>query len=116
MKLRWRLLLAIGLAGLLPLIPLLLSVRGTVKLGIRTLAPDEIGLSLQSGLQLARRAIASEERALRLRLQEYSTSLPLPGGTVHAVPPRPAAGDSLLYAKTSAGDWWRWSEERWIPS
>ncbi len=54
MKLRWRILLALTFAALLPLIPMWLSISSTLKTGIRALTPETTMEALDGGIRIAR--------------------------------------------------------------
>lgn len=69
MKLRWRLVLALIIASLIPLFPLMLNVRSTVDQGVNTLAPDEFGEGLKEAIHLARIYLAEQEYTLNNKLE-----------------------------------------------
>lgn len=85
MKLRWRLMIALAVAGLLPLVPLYYTVHSTVDMALRALAPRETGEALNSGVAVTRQALRQLEAQLELRLEAIRRTVPLP--------PEPVAPD-----------------------
>ncbi len=67
MKLRWRIILALTFAALLPLIPMWISVTSTLRTGIRALTPETTMAALDGGIRIARSQYQT------LVQQQYST-------------------------------------------
>ncbi|MBS1261019.1 MAG: Sensor protein ZraS [Calditrichaeota bacterium] len=106
MTFRLRLILALVLAGLLPLIPLVISVRHAIETGVSTLAPDETGSALQSGLELARGRLERQ----RDQLERTVALLPVALSTVQPLP------DNETVYLEAGGRWSRWTGNGWAPS
>lgn len=111
MKLRWRLLLALALAGLLPLIPLLFVVHSSVSLSADTLAPEEIGDALGSAVELSRKLLDEKRALLQRRVENYAETLPLPQ-TAKFVEADLDSGEALYV--NYKGDWYRHNVNEWI--
>jgi nitrogen fixation/metabolism regulation signal transduction histidine kinase len=113
MTFRWRLILALFIAGMLPLIPLLLSVRSAIRTGMETLAPEETGLAIQNGLEFVRIELQTIREDLPANLQSLIQTVPPPAPGrqqfPHIHPQR------TLYINTGT-IWHQLTEEGWTPS
>jgi len=81
MKLRWRIVIALALSGLIPLLPLFLVVRDAVDLGAESLAPPEIGEALLTGVAMTRDLVEMQTESLRHRLVQIAKDIPPPPAT-----------------------------------
>jgi len=72
MKLRWRLVFALAIASLLPIVPLILSMNSVVNLGVSTLAPKEIGSGLREGILLVRQYLNDTKNSQENKLNIIS--------------------------------------------
>lgn len=64
MKIMNRLFLALVLAGLIPLIPLVYMLHKSLEMGSSTLAPESVGMSLEDGLSMVREYLKNENAEL----------------------------------------------------
>ena len=110
MKLRWRLIIALLLAGILPLVPMLIVVRSAVEVSASSLAPKQIAEALDSGVYLTRILFSELENGMNQRLSIALKTI--------SPPPTPdpgigqlADGESL-YAKRG-NDWYQLVENTW---
>ncbi len=78
MTFRWRLILALFVAGMIPLFPLLHAVRGIIQTGIDTLAPEETGKAIQDGLEMVREELRTIRDDLPANLRLLIASVPPP--------------------------------------
>ncbi len=69
MRLRWRLLLTLAFAGLLPIIPLLLTVSSVVDTSTRALTPEYLSAALDSSISLATRTYFETTENQKLKLE-----------------------------------------------
>jgi len=110
MKLRWRLVLALIVASILPLFPLMISVRSVVDLGVNTLAPDEFGKGLKEAIHLARIYLSEQQENQENKLALIKK---IDFGSISSIYPNL---DSLetLYVKDK-GDWYYLSADGMKP-
>jgi len=114
-KLRWRLIIALAIAGILPLIPMMLVVRSAVELSASSLAPAEVAGALDSGVFLTRSLLAEIRDEMNRHLDRAIQTLPPP-------PSKPVRtgrfelhdGESL-YVKSSS-TWYRYAGGGWAVS
>jgi nitrogen fixation/metabolism regulation signal transduction histidine kinase len=113
LKLRWRLVIALAIAGLLPLFPLLVAVKTVVGVGTRALAPEAIGTSLQDGLSIARDHLNEIKDMEEFHLEELSRNILLPNTKTNSS--RVSKLDSLETLYLSVNDiWYRYSDYKWV--
>lgn len=111
MKLRWRLVLALVLAGLLPLIPLLFVVQSSVSLSADSLAPEEIGDALGSAVDFSRKLLAEKQKTIRQQVVACSKKIPLPGNEGDFTTELDSS--QTLYVHV-ADDWFRLKGDGWV--
>lgn len=115
MKIRWRLVIALAIAGLLPLLPLMWTVRTAVGTGASALAPQETGAALRVGLDMARAALQRQQAETEARLELIrkiasappADTKPLPQGALKE-------GESLFCSLL--GKWHVYDNGAWYPS
>ncbi|MFH0883849.1 MAG: HAMP domain-containing sensor histidine kinase [bacterium] len=113
MKLRWRLIIALALAGILPLIPMLIVVKSAVEVSASSLAPSQVSDALDSGVFLTRTLLSEIRSGMDRRLNS----------AIHTLSPPPASAPGslwlpdgeFLYAKQGA-DWYNYQGGKWVPS
>jgi nitrogen fixation/metabolism regulation signal transduction histidine kinase len=110
MKLRWRIVLALSLAGLLPLAPLLWVVHSSITLSADSLAPTKIGRALTSGIELTRTLLEIKEERLGLHLERFLRDIPLPSDERK---PGIQLDTSLMLFVNENGNWYRLSDGQW---
>ena len=103
MKLRWRLVLALAAAGILPLIHLLYTASSVIRTSARILAPENIGDALQDGLDLARDQFQSRVEAQQQHLESLALNLPHPPGDA-GIDTKIDSFETLYCCKD--GSWW----------
>ncbi|MCB2210744.1 HAMP domain-containing protein [bacterium] len=110
MTFRWRLIIALLLAGIVPLIPLYLTVRGVIQTGVESLAPEETGDAIQSAMELVRDELQLIRDDLPDNLSALMYAIDPPGQPPTRFPhlhPRRA-----LFVN-DGGEWYSWTNDGW---
>ncbi len=112
MRLRWKLVLTLALAGLIPILPLLFSVSSAVRIGARTLAPEEIGDAIQTAFSIARMHMNRIETDMANRLDRLINANPDPYRINYKMIGSYLDSNEILYLK-SENSYLKLSEEGW---
>ncbi|HEX05558.1 MAG TPA: hypothetical protein ENH10_10480, partial [Bacteroidetes bacterium] len=113
MTFRFRLILALLIAGLLPLIPLFISVRSAIQTGAESLAPEETGLAIQSGMELVRLELQEIRADLPSNLTTLIETVAPPDHSPKFIPHLLPHQSLYIYAGST---WYQWTSSNWSAS
>jgi len=114
-KLRWRLVFALAMAGLLPLLPLAWSVSSAIRTSASALAPESAQNALRAGMEIARFALEQHRQDAENRLKLIADLTSPPPHITGTLPGTILRRGEVLCCKVGQ-TFYRLEGEEWLPS